>query len=235
MKKFIFILFILIFNGSFAETYYSQIGQDEFMHKNFFLDKTDGTFVDIGAGGVKFSDSLFFERRGWRCVCIEPHPRAFNELVTTRACLCIQACVSDVEGVAKFLEIRGACEMLSGLIDKYDPRHVNRIIFEVQQNRDSYQIIDVPCVTLNSVLEEAGISHIDILKLDTEGGEKDILKSIDFERYTIDVICVEDNYKDPEFFEILEPKGFVLVKALQFDPNSTERELIFRNKNFLSN
>lgn len=228
MKKFFFTLFILTFNGSFAETYYGQVGQDEFMHKNFFPEKIDGIIVDIGANdGVKFSNSLFFERRGWQCMCIEPHSLAFNELVKNRACLCIQACVSDVEGVAKFLEIRGACEMLSGLIDKYDPRHVNRIIFEAQQNHDSYQIIDVPCFTLNSVLEAAGIDHVHILSLDVEGGEKGILESIDFDRFSIDVICVEDNYQDLESCAILEEKGFILAKRLNHD-------LIFVHRSFLS-
>jgi len=211
------------------EVYYSQVGQDEFILKNIFPDKIDGVIIDIGANdGVKFSNSLKFEQRGWQCICIEPLPRAFNELIKNRSCVCIQGCISDKEGTDQFLQINGACEMLSGLTLKYDPRHVSRIAYEVDQNRDSYEVIPVMCYKLNSILDAYDIKHVDILSLDTEGGELDILKSIDNIEQIVDVICVEDNYNDPKLVEILTEKGFVLIASLHQD-------LIFRNKRFCVN
>jgi hypothetical protein len=44
-------------------TYYSQIGQDKFVHEQYFLGMREGTFVDIGAyDGVDGSNSYFFEK-----------------------------------------------------------------------------------------------------------------------------------------------------------------------------
>ncbi len=210
------------------EKYYSQVGQDEYMHKNIFPYKNDGVMVDIGANdGVKFSNSLFFEQLGWKCICIEPLPRAFAALKENRPnCICIQGCISDKEGADQFLEIKGACEMLSGLTSKYDPRHVSRIEYEVNQNQDSYEVIPVMCYELDSLLDACSIDHVDILSIDTEGGEDAIIQSINLDR--IDVICVEDNYDDIELVNYLLERNFIILARLEHD-------LIFRNKRFCTN
>lgn len=225
-KKNYFLLFIISWQFfSFAHQYYSQVGQDQFLH-TLFPDKRDGVMVDIGANdGVKYSNSLFFEQQGWQCLCIEPHPRAFAALQKNRSCICIQCCIADVAGAAQFLKINGACEMLSGLIKKYDPRHVGRIAFEVTQNRDSCEIITVPCYTLEFILKQYDITHIDILSLDIEGGELEILQSIENLADIVDVICVEDNYNDQNMVTFLEHAGFSLLKRLEHD-------LVFRNNKF---
>ena len=47
--------------------YYSQFQQDKFVYENYFTNKVDGYFVDIGAAdGIKFSNSKFFEELGWK-------------------------------------------------------------------------------------------------------------------------------------------------------------------------
>jgi FkbM family methyltransferase len=224
-------LFVLYNSSCYAHDthigkYYSQVGQDEYMHKNIFPNKNDGVIIDIGANdGVTLSNSLIFEQLGWQCICIEPLPRAFAELRKNRSCICIQGCVSDKEGIDQFLEIRGGCEMLSGLTSKYDPRHVSRISYEIAQNRASYEVINVRCYKLNFILNAYGITHVDIISLDTEGGELDILKSIDFDRFSIDVICVEDNYGDIELVNYLLERNFIILARLEHD-------IIFRNKQF---
>jgi hypothetical protein len=45
---------------------YSQYGQDTFVYENFFKNKNDGFFVDIGAyDGVSLSNTLSLEELGW--------------------------------------------------------------------------------------------------------------------------------------------------------------------------
>jgi len=209
--------------------YYSQVGQDEYMHKNIFPDKKNGVIVDIGANdGKTLSNSLFFvEQLNWQCLCIEPLPRAFTELKKNRPnCICVQGCIAEKEGTDQFLEIRGGCEMLSGLTSKYDPRHVSRIAYEINQNRASYEVIQVMCYKLDSLLDAYGIDHVDILSVDTEGGEDTIIKSINLDR--IDVICVEDNYGDQELVKYLLERNFIILTRLEHD-------IIFRNKRFCPN
>ena len=62
-----------------------------------------------------------------------------------------------------------------------------------------------------------GIRHVDFLSLDTEGGEYDILESIDFSQCSVDVITVEDNYDDPRFTQLLERKGYRLASKKSCD------------------
>jgi hypothetical protein len=51
-------------------------------------DKRNGFFVELGAlDGVKFSNTLFFEReRGWNGICIEPDNGYFEQLKRNRRC-----------------------------------------------------------------------------------------------------------------------------------------------------
>jgi FkbM family methyltransferase len=66
--------------------------------------------------------------------------------------------------------------MLSGLIDNYDARHLQRINQELKQHGGNKEIIDVSCYKLENILREQNINHIDYLSIDTEGNELAILK-----------------------------------------------------------
>jgi FkbM family methyltransferase len=205
----------------------SQVGQDQFVYENFFKNHKEGVYVDIGAhNGVKFSNTLFFEKElGWKGICIEPIPEVFAELQKNRSAVCIQGCVSNQAGTSRFLRIKGPSEMLSGLVDKYDSKHLERIDRSLSR-KGSKESFDVTCYLFNDLMEKNGIDHIDFLSLDVEGGEYDILSTIDFSKIQIGVIAVENNYNDPRFETLLRQHGFELAKKL-------EQDMIFvNNKNF---
>src|SRR5579872_770277 len=156
MKKFWF--FIVCTLPVFA--YQSQCGQDRFVHENYFFFHRDGVFVDIGAhDGVFLSNTYFFEKEmGWKGICIEPIPEVFEQLKANRSAVCVQGCISDQTGDKEFLRISGPVpvEMLSGLIDKYDPRHLDRLRREILIEGGAADIIDVKCYLLNDLLDEQG-------------------------------------------------------------------------------
>lgn len=213
--------------------YYSQIGQDEFVHKHYFQNKIGGVFVDIGAhDGITFSNSYFFEKElCWEGLCIEPIPEVFDQLKNNRSCNCICGCVTDFEGNGDFLRVKSPyvnTEMLSGLLQKYDPRHLERVKLEIEKYGGNYETIEVKCYLINNLLNQFGYMHVDFLSIDTEGGEFEILTTIDFTQITIDVITVEDNYNDERFKVFLEPKGYILVGRKDWD-------LLFVRKEFLDN
>jgi len=52
-------------------------------------------------------------------------------------------------------------------------------------------IVSVSCLPLQKVLDVAGVSHINFFVLDVEGGELDVLHSINWHRTTFDILCVE--------------------------------------------
>jgi FkbM family methyltransferase len=197
--------------------FFSRVGQDHFLFENFFCGKRGGVFVDIGAyDGVKFSNSLFFERHlGWRGLCIEPLPSAFAKLSAQRRARCLQLCVSDFEGTADFFECDAGIDekMLSGLARHFDPRHVERVKTQASDGR-SFQ---VPVRRLSDVLAEHGLYEIDFCSIDTEGAELSILSELDTERFRVAVFTVKNNYDEPGLRELMAAKGYDLAARLEHD------------------
>ena len=208
--------------------YYSQCGQDSFIHQNYFPNKTDGVYVEIGAhDGINISNTYFFEQLGWRGMCIEPITEIFEILQRNRNenCICIEGAISDNDGTASFMYVKGPEAMLSGLIDKYDPRHADRVQRDGKSTNCEFILRTVQCYKLCDLLEKYDMHHIDYLSIDTEGGELDILKTIDYSKFDIDVITVEDNFGYPEIKSFLNQKGFAFMGNLRHD-------LLFRNKKY---
>ena len=58
---------------------------------------------------------------------------------------------------------------------------------------------------------------IDLLSLDTEGGELEILKHIDFEKFDIKAIVVENQYDPAPIRDFLKTKGYGLAQHIQID------------------
>lgn len=196
--------------------YYSQFKQDQFVYENFFYDKKDGYFVDIGAhNGERDSNSLFFEELGWKGICFEPNPEMFNELKKLRKCVCFPYAVSDKDETSTFFQITGnGPTVLSGLADEYSLQAIHRINEFNLENTQEFNYIEVECKTFNSIVD---IYNIDFLSLDTEGNELKILKSIDFDKYNIDVITVENNDYDNKFINFLTLKGYKFICRLGCD------------------
>lgn len=225
MIKYLTFALFFVPSVTFSE-YYSQYGQDKFVNETFFKNYRGGVFIDIGAhNGISLSNTYFFEKElDWTGICLEPIPHVFEQLQKNRNCLCIRGCATTEHNARqRFLQISGYPEMLSGLIDKFDPKHMDRIMYEIKEYGGCYEIIDVPCYNLNQILEDAGINHVHFLSLDTEGGEFEILQNFDFSKCQIDVITVEDNYKVHPFIPFLESRGFIFVTTLGQD-------LLFVNK-----
>jgi len=199
--------------------YTSQCKQDYFLNEVIFKGKKDGIFVDVGANdGVTYSNSYFFEKElGWTGICIEPLPGAFAKLKKNRNCNSINGCCSNNNSVEIFLNVDGYGEMLSGLKSKYDPRHLNRLMNEVSLHGGSISEIEVICYNMNDLLLNNRLLQIDFISLDTEGGELDILKTLDFDNIGIKVIVVENAYNEPYISEFMKKKGFSMVKKLDAD------------------
>lgn len=226
------VVFFFIFMQSLAfAVYHSQCRQDKFVNEALFHNAKNGFFLDVGAhDGVTFSNTCFFEKElGWKGICFEPNPPVFEKLQKNRTCKCICGCVATEHNVvASYLQITGPLEMLSGLTTKFELQHRERIERQLKEYGGSYKVIEVPCYNLNRVLEEAGITHVNYFSIDTEGGEFEILQNFDFSKCQVDVIVLEDNYKNYPFVSLLEVKGFKLL-------NTLEQDLVFVHNNFKAN
>jgi FkbM family methyltransferase len=200
--------------------YYSQIEQDRILQEKFFFRQETGFFVDVGAeDGRSGSNSLFFEEKGWKGICIEPHPESFAKLSQTRKCLCLPVAVGSTKGTVQFTKINGYGNALSGISSTYDPRHLERIERELAQGGGTKEEIEVPCETLQNIFHREGVKEVHYLSIDTEGSELNVLKGIDFDQTFIHIIDVENNYPDTfgELRKFLFYKGFTKSFSIQFD------------------
>jgi FkbM family methyltransferase len=192
--------------------YYSQFQQDEAVYKTFFQFKFEGYFVDIGAhNGIEFSNSKYFEDLGWQGICIEPNPTVFKELQASRKCECVQKAVADRTGKAEFMQLPVA-DMLSGLVDDLN----DRALANIKQNIGDAEptIIEVELDTFDNLVTQ---TDIDYLSLDTEGNEMKILESIDFNKYNIKVMSIENNEYDNRFYNYLTSRGYTALGRLGCD------------------
>jgi FkbM family methyltransferase len=197
--------------------FYSQVGQDRQLYERFFKDRRGGVFVDVGAyDGVTFSNTLFFERfMGWTGLCVEPLAGAFAKLAAARTAHCEQVCVSDFEGEADFVECDAAeaGQMLSGLAADMDPRQTE--LMRIVATRTT--TVRVSVTRLAALLDKHGLFDIDYCSIDTEGSEMRILADLDFGRYRINLLTVENNYDDPGMIELMRAKGYDCLARLRQD------------------
>jgi FkbM family methyltransferase len=200
--------------------YKSRNLQDLFLDRWIFHGLERGVFVDIGAhDGITFSNSWFFEKkRNWSGVCVEPNPAVFRRLAANRTCRLLPCCVSNARGPVQFLKIAGYSEMLSGITDRHDAQHKQRIAHELQLHGGSSELIAVEARTFGDIVAECGFSEIHYLSIGTEGGELDILKSIDFSHTPIHALTVEHNEKTSAMMHpFMHSKGYDLIKSIGAD------------------
>lgn len=199
--------------------YFSQFGQDKFID-NFFSEKRGGFFVDIGAHDpMELSNSYFFEsERNWNGLCIEPQYNLYKNLKENRNCICLNCAVSNENKISEFYTVDGYSNALSGLVDKYDQKHLNRINNEILSYGGKINKTHVVTKKLQDIFDEHGVKEVDFCSIDTEGSELDIVKSIDFNRTKIKLFCIENNYKTDDVKNYLEGTGiYKLHRKIEID------------------
>lgn len=104
----------------FAVTWYSQAGQDEWVH-SIIGDK--GFFVDVGAyDGVEHSNTYALEQLGWKGWCIDADPSAIEACQRNRQCAVRWARVGYDDGTTR----------LSEILVKVPPRTIDYLSIDVE-------------------------------------------------------------------------------------------------------
>jgi FkbM family methyltransferase len=197
--------------------WHGQFGQDKYLVEKVFDQLRGGFFVDVGAhDGISFSNSLVLERDyGWNGIAIEANPKVFGSLERNRTCACVNAAVSDENGTATFLSVQGPGEMLSGLKEKHNPRHLERINGD---GESSVSEITIATVTLGGVLKEANVQAIDLVCIDTEGSEASILNHfLATSPIRPRIVMAENNYFGLQIPKMMQSAGYELLAILGRD------------------
>ena len=170
--------------------YFSQSGEDEFLNNNYFLNKKDGIYIELGAlDGVLYSNTKFFEDNlNWKGILIEPHPYKFLNLLVNRPNNYLfnnlVSCSSEDVVFRFFVDNYSG---VSGVEQTLPKEHFNNFFNSINEPQD--RIIIKP-KSLTEIVKETDIKHINLLSLDVEGHEYEVLLSWDFS-IPIDVILIE--------------------------------------------
>lgn len=207
---------------------HSQHGEELFLWQRCEF-KTDGVFVEIGAyDGVGLSNSLFFERLGWNGVLVEAHPGlAASCRINRPLSQVVHAALGAVDGGSETFSMvsgPGGVDTLSFMAESAS--HRERIAAE----GGTIRTVSVPRRTLQSVLDEIGITRVDWMSIDVEGAELLVLRGASFDRWKPTVIMVEDNSggRDHQVADVLAANGYrrdlrigcndIYVRSANLDP-----------------
>ena len=94
----------------------------------------NGIFVDVGAhNGITFNNTLYFEKyNNWTGINIDPIKIVYDILLINRPnSFNLNCAICNNDGEADFLCNTGYTEMISGLKENFDPRHLNRLQYEI--------------------------------------------------------------------------------------------------------
>ena len=196
--------------------YNSQYNQDLYLETQIFKGYKNGFYVDVGAhDGITINNTLYFERyNNWNGINIEPIKKVFDNLIRNRPnSLNLNCAVSNKDGKTEFLNNKGSTEMLSGIKNTFDNRHLQRLNKDNTESGSTTEIITVNTKKLETIFDENNIKHVNYLSIDVEGGEFEVIKSINFDKVFIDVIGFENNYKDNSIpiVSYLENKNFIVI------------------------
>jgi FkbM family methyltransferase len=162
------------------------------------LDRRGGFFVEAGANdGLFQSNTALLERSlGWRGVLVEPSPSASRECRRNRTSVVHNCALVSFEHGEDHVE---------GDFDGYPMGSVGG----TRLGRSAS--VRVPARTLQSLLDEHGVDHVDFLSLDAEGFESEILHGCDFARVTFSFMLIElyPENRD-ETVSFLADAGYVL-------------------------
>lgn len=171
-----------------SEKLYSQFNE-ELIIRDFFNDCKNGFFVDVGCSHYKDASTTYYLEKhlGWSGIAVDalaefalgyiknrPNTKFFNFIVT------------DHSGVIEpFYRVTESTSMSSTNLD-IAKQHMKQ--YKVSEK---YKIVYIPTITLNDLLEKNGISKIDFLSMDIEGGETAALAGFDIERFKPELVCIE--------------------------------------------
>ena len=179
---------------------------------DFILDLmnyNDGFFIECGANnGVVQSYTYELERqRNWSGILIEPSIEAFNSCISNR---------SNKNSFYNFALVSD--DSTTEVLGDFNGNYMSSVN---GKRLNSKNLISVNSITLTSILDELKIDKIDLFSLDVEGYELEVLKGLDFSKYSPNYIIIEiysDDYSD-------------IVELMTFNDYKLEFNLTGFNKN----
>ena len=202
--------------------YFSEAGQDMLVKENFFKNQKSGFFLEIGAfDGIQGSNCYHFEKfMNWQGIAVEASPLQFEKLKKNRNCKLMNVALGSENKQVEFYEVAEGFTQMSGINNLNFKNSFERI----KKNSDSkINKINIECKTFENLIPSDQI--IDLISIDIEGNELDVLNSINFDKYQIKVIILENNTpKELSYLKFFLEKNFNYFDRVGMDEIYYNRE-----------
>jgi FkbM family methyltransferase len=164
---------------------YSQ-HNEELIIRDFFQDRREGFFVDVGANHYQVNSTTYFLERhlDWSGIAVDA------------------ICGYGKDYLEYRKRTRFFCFFVSDRSDQEADFYINRENKRIStgdsvpvEKQGEYDFVKVPTVTLNDLLGKLGVSRFDFLSMDIELGEPAALAGFDIGRFRPSLVCIEAHRK----------------------------------------
>jgi FkbM family methyltransferase len=181
------------------------------------------TYMDVGAWDpIIYSNTYLFYRAGGHGVLVEPNPAKTGRLERVRPrdrTLNVGVGTTPQRTTADFYLIGGPSR---GVLNTFSKEEADTIVRGGGGEHFIEKVVQLPLENINTIMERELGKAPNFLSIDTEGMDLEILKTMDFERFRPDVICVETaklptNAVEVEILRLLESKRYSARGATYFN------------------
>ena len=183
---------------------------EELMIRDFLQDRRDGFFLDVGASHYQQDSNTYYLEKelGWSGIAIEPQTQYAADYTQHRPrTRFVSMFASDVAG----RQIK--------LFTTPNDLRVASSTAGFTEGSGPTTSVDVPTTTLNDVLEQARVGHVDFVSMDIELHEPQALAGFDLVRFEPALVCIEAHPEvRQQILDYFHERGYVVVgKYLRSD------------------
>lgn len=185
---------------------YSMDGEDIEISK-YFKNKNNGFYVDVGSyHPIHRNNTMLLHKKGWEGINIDISSfsiKLFNYLRPRDTNL--NLAISEHEGNVEMYFQKKLSQLST----------TNKFIAE-KNFQGKIKTKKIQSETLTTILDRSKYKNkkIDLLDIDVEGADLKVLKSLSFEKFQPELICVEvhdKNLKESETFKLLNNLDYELI------------------------
>lgn len=189
-------------------------GPEEWIARDFFQDRRDGVFLDVGANHYRSTSNTYYleQHLNWSGIAIDALP----------------------EFAADYQKFRPRTKFFAFFVSDKSNERARMYVLEhnkqigsgekafAEQHGDKAKEIEVPTITLNDLLDAEKVAKIDYLSLDIELFEPQALAGFDIDRFRPQLACVEAHPQvRQQILDYFARHRYVVVgKYLRADPNN---------------
>jgi hypothetical protein len=194
----------------YGPTHHS-LGVEEWLIRDFFKDKRDGVFADVGAWHWETGSNTYFLEHdlGWKGLAIDASPEFADGWRQHRpGSRFVVAFVDAVDGASR--------EFFEG---KNSLTNSSRRDVPDQYGGGTVGETHVRTARFDTLLEAAGIQRLDFVSMDIELSEPQALAGFSISRYKPSLVCIEDHMPVRQaILSYFASAGYVVVgKYLRYD------------------